>query len=129
MGMCAEPCEAVDPAGLARELARLFDELAPVGAETAMPPATRARLRTWWARRFGDRRRLAAFVDEHRTGVVVTLRSVQHDPDARQLLSPEILLVLHALDEDPFSLLAVWAEDRDTRELLALADVFGRPYS
>lgn len=127
--MCAEPCEAVDPAGLGRELARLFDELAPGAAETPMPPATRARLRTWWAGRFGDPRRLAAFVDEHRAGVVITLRSAQHDPDARQLLSPEILLVLHALDEDPFSLLAVWPEDRDTRELLALADVFGRPYS
>ena len=94
-----------------------------------MPPASRAHLRAWWARRFGDRRRLAAFVDDHRAGIATTLRSAQHDPDARRLLAPEILLVLHALEEDPSSLLAVWAQDRDTRELLALADVFGRPYS
>jgi hypothetical protein len=31
-----------------------------------------------------------AFVDEHRDGVVTTLRSAQHDPDARRLLAPEI---------------------------------------
>jgi hypothetical protein len=127
--MCAEPCEAVDPAGLGCELARLFDELAPPDTATAMPAGMRAHLRTWWARRFGDPARLSAFVDEHREGVVITLRSAQHDPDAHRLLSPEILLVLHALDQDPFSLLAVWSQDRDTRELLALADVFGRPYS
>lgn len=38
---------------------------------------------------------------QHRDGVVTTLRSAQHDPDARRLLAPEILLVLHALDDDP----------------------------
>jgi hypothetical protein len=127
--MSAGLFEAIDPAGLGCELARLFAELAPPGTAMSMPPATRAHLRTWWARRFGDRGRLSAFVHEHRDGVVTTLRSAQHDPDARRLLSPEILLVLHALDKDPFSLLAVWSRDRDTRELLALADVFGRPYS
>jgi hypothetical protein len=129
MWMSAGLCEATDSAGLGCELARLFAELAPPGnTGTPMPPSLRAHLRTWWVRRFGDRGRLPAFVDEHRDGVVTTLRSAQHDPDARRLLSPEILLVLHALDEDPFSLLAIWPQDRDTRELLALADVFGRPY-
>ncbi len=127
--MSARLCEATDPAWLGSELARLFGELAPPGIATQMPPVLRAHLRTWWVRRFGDRGRLSAFIDEHRDGVVTTLRSAQHDPDARRLLSPDILLVLHALDEDPFSLLAVWSQDRDTRELLALADVFGRPYS
>ncbi len=36
--------------------------------------------------------------------------------------------MLHALDDDPFNLQAAWPQDHDTRELLALADVFGRPY-
>jgi hypothetical protein len=129
MWMSAGLFEAADPARLGCELARMFAELAPTDTETAMPPALRAHLRTWWVQRFGDRGRLSAFVDEHRDGVVTTLRSAQYDPEARRLISPEILLVLHALDEDPFSLLAVWSQDRDTRELLALADVFGRPYS
>jgi hypothetical protein len=128
MWMSARFCEATDPAGLGGELARLFAELAPPGIATQMPPALRAHLRTWWVQRFGDRGRLPAFLDEHRDGVVTTLRSAQHDPDVRRLLSPEILLVLHALDEDPFSLQAAWPQDHDTRELLALADVFGRPY-
>ena len=126
--MSAGLCEATDPAGLGCELARLFAELPPPGIATQMPPGLRAHLRTWWVRRFGDRGRLSAFLDEHRDGVVTTLRSAQHDEDARRLLSPEILLVLHALDEDPFSLQAAWPQDHDTRELLALADVFGRPY-
>lgn len=128
MPECGGLSAAADPAGLGRELARLFAELAPPGTATPMSPVMRGHLRAWWARRFGDRGRLLAFVDEHRDGVVTTLRSAQHDPDARRLLAPEILLVLHALDDDPFNLQAAWPQDHDTRELLALADVFGRPY-
>lgn len=121
--------QTTDPGVLSCELVRLFAELAPPGTGTPMPAATRTHLRGWWARRFGGRERLSAFVDEHRDGVATTLRSAQHDPDARQLLSPEVLLVLHALDEDPFTLQAVWPPAHSTRGLLALADVFGRPYS
>ena len=94
-----------------------------------MPVELRVWLRDWSGRRGICGQRFDDFVLNHETGLAATLDAARHDPATRHLLAPEILLALVALDQDPDFLRACWPDDRDVRELLALADVFGRPYT
>lgn len=71
---------------------------------------------------------LRSFLDEHGPGLATTLEGARHDPAAQRLLAPELLLVLLGLETDPHSLRTCWPPTRDVRELLTLADLFGRPF-
>ena len=72
-------------------------------------------------------RALTAFVDAHAQGVRVTLSALADDPAAEDLLAPQLLLALEALDTDPDRLRVLWPGD--LQELDLLAEAFGRPYS
>lgn len=111
---------------LSGSLQALYRPLASGVADTMRPA-----LRTWLdcrARRHGvDEPGLQRFVAGHRMGLSVTISTAQHDATAAQLLAPELLIALLALDRYPDALRADWPEDR--RDLDALADVFGRPFA
>lgn len=106
-----------------------YERLGPPRAPTLMPDELREWLRSWADAHAWDHARLHGFIVEYGAGVTATLDGVQHDRDARHLLAPELVLALLGVDTDPHSLRACWPQTRDVRELLVLADLFGRPYS
>lgn len=111
------------------DLKGAYERLGPPYAPITMPDEQRRWVRCWSQSHAWSSDRLQAFLDEHALGLAATLDGAQHDPIARRLLAPELLLVLFALKIDPFSLRAYWPEHRNVRELLLVADLFGRPYS
>ncbi|MEJ7787576.1 MAG: hypothetical protein WKF96_22460 [Solirubrobacteraceae bacterium] len=62
-------------------------------------------------------------------GISSTLRAVESDSEAAELLGPEVLLILERLHNDPFGLRAAWPDDASMRALLALADANARPFA
>jgi hypothetical protein len=108
----------------AAQLAKTYRRLAPTGVTTQMRRGLRAWLR---AHEPVDQRTLDAFVDQQTHGVRITLAALAHDPATEDLMAPELLLVLRALDDDPDALRAQWPSD--PRDLHLLADAYGRPYT
>lgn len=118
---------AAQPLRIALQLS--YGHLGPPAAPIVMPDELRRWLRCWAHAHAWDRARLQGFIEKHETGVATTLDGALHDPDGQRLLAPEVLLVLLALDVDPHALRARWPPSYDVRGVLALADLFGRPYS
>lgn len=116
-------------AWLRAALDEAYARLGPAGAPITMPDELRRWLRCRAAAHATEQAVLQAFLDEHGLGLSATLDGACHDPDAQRLLAPELLLALLGLDSDPHSLRACWPPTRDVRELLALADLFGQPFS
>jgi len=125
----------VDPSAAGGDLLRITMDRAyarvrpPAAAADSMPDDLRRWLRSWAHAHAWDHAQLEVFIDGHAGGVAATLEGAQHDPDVQHLLAPELLLALLALDVDPYSLRARWPETHDVREVLALADLFGCPFS
>jgi len=111
------------------ELRRYYERLAPSGAPVPMPVELRRWPVAWSETHRLDMDMLQRFVWRRAIGLAATLDGVQHNPETKKLLAPELLILFWGLEAEPFSLQATWPVDRDTRELKTLADLFGRPYS
>jgi hypothetical protein len=119
------PSQPADPGKLtAAQLAKAYRRVAPSGARITMPGGLRAWLR---AHEGAGAASLDDFLDRRASGLRVTLSALAHDPASADLLAPELLLALQALDEDPDRLRDQWP--CDPRDLDTLADAFGRPFT
>jgi hypothetical protein len=108
----------------AAQLAKTYERVAPAGAPTTM----RRSLRAWLRAHEGvDQQTLDTFIKRRAYGVRVTLSALAHDPATEELLAPEVLLALRALDDDPDALRGDWPSDPEDLDLLAGA--FGRPFA
>ena len=116
-----------------RELAAVlddaYDRLGPVLPRLTMSDGLRAWLRRWALQHDVGSDDIKWFASDHEAGLSITLKAVGDDPDLEQLLAPELLLALLAVDQHPDVIRRCWPADRDPAELVALADAFARPYS
>jgi hypothetical protein len=108
----------------AAQLTNAYRRVAPPNARITMPGDLRAWLR---AHEVVSEATLDDFLDRRAHGLEVTLSALAHDPASEDLLAPELLLALQALDEDPDHLRDQWPSD--PRDLDTLADAFGRPFT
>jgi hypothetical protein len=94
-----------------------------------MPREIRRFLRETYLREPADLRRVRRYAAANAQGVRLTVASAAQDPEAQQLLGPEVLLVLERLANDPFGLRDSWPTSSPLKPLLALAETNGRPYA
>lgn len=108
----------------AAQLAKVYKRIAPAGTPTTMDRGLRAWLR---AHEGVDQETLDTFIERRAQGVRVTLSALTHDPATEELLAPELLLALRALDDNPDALRGEWPSVPGDLDLLAGA--FGRPFA
>jgi phytoene dehydrogenase-like protein len=121
----ASPSRPADPDKLtAAQLSKAYRRVAPPGTRITMPGDLRTLLRAHEAVSAAS---LDDFLDRLARGLRVTLSALAHDPASEDLLAPELLLALQALDEDPDHLRDQWPSD--PRGLDTRADAFGRPFT
>jgi hypothetical protein len=106
------------------QLTEAYRRVAPPGTRITMPRYLRTWLRTHEAVGASS---LDDFLDRRARGLRVTLAALAHDPASEDLLAPELLLALRALDADPDHLRDQWPSD--PRDLDTLAAAFGRPFT
>jgi hypothetical protein len=108
----------------AAHLRRMYSRVVPSGTPVTM----RRDLRAWLRRHESvTPAALDRFMSRRGRGLEVTLGALAADPASEDLLAPELLLALQALDSDPDELREHWPSD--PHELETLADAFGRPFT
>jgi hypothetical protein len=111
-----------------RELGAMYRPFATQAAP-ALPVDLASHLRRAGFSDDDDVRDLRDYVESHADGVRATLAAAAHDPLASRLLAPEVLLILQHLDTDALQLRRAWPSQCPIEPLLALADIFGRPFA
>lgn len=118
-----------DQSFMRRPLAYAWGRLGLDELPEAMPHELRQWLGSWLCVDALMLQALPTFASRQHLPINLAVRSAAHDEHAARLLGPELLVVLLALDRRPFELRAKWPDWRTLDGLLAVADLFGRPFA